>query len=105
MKKKKKEDSIELWSCNFECAGSPLVAVFCIVKEPMYLVKNEDYKEEDKLDYDVYVRPSQVLSKEEVRNCEERSVDLGMRQFRSSLDCASSSSSLDIDATITATQF
>ncbi|GMH56590.1 hypothetical protein TL16_g02168 [Triparma laevis f. inornata] len=65
VKKKKKEDSIELWSCNFECAGSPLVAVFCIVKEPMYLVKNEDYKEEDKLDYDVYVRPSQVLSKEE----------------------------------------
>ena len=40
----------------------------------------------------------------EVRNCEERSDELRMRQFHSLFDCASSPS-LDIDATITVTQF
>ena len=65
VQKKRREDSIELWSFNFEVAGCPLVAVFCIVKEPIYLVKNEEYDEKDSLEYDVYIRPSKVLTKEE----------------------------------------
>ena len=41
------------------------MAVFCIVKEPIYLVKNEEYDEKDSLEYDVYVRPSKILTREE----------------------------------------
>lgn len=41
------------------------MAVFCIVKEPIYLVKNEEYDESDSLEYDVYVRPSKILTKAE----------------------------------------
>ena len=53
---------------------------------------------------DEEVEVVKCVREEEVRNCEERSDELRMRQFRSLFDCTSSSS-LDIDATITATQF
>ena len=47
---------------------------------------------------------SQSMLLDEVRTCEERSDELGIRQLRSKFSCASSSS-LGIDATIIVTQF
>lgn len=52
---------------SFKTAGCPLVAVFSIVKEPVYAVLDEELvgKEDDHLEYNVYERPSKVLTKEE----------------------------------------
>lgn len=65
--KKKLDDSIPLWSVSFTAGGCPLVAVFSIVKEPVHAVLDEELIDggDDHLEYNVYERPSKILTKEE----------------------------------------
>eukprot|EP00520_Triparma_pacifica_P004594 CAMPEP_0118633012 /NCGR_PEP_ID=MMETSP0785-20121206/761_1 /TAXON_ID=91992 /ORGANISM="Bolidomonas pacifica, Strain CCMP 1866" /LENGTH=270 /DNA_ID=CAMNT_0006523841 /DNA_START=99 /DNA_END=907 /DNA_ORIENTATION=+ len=67
VKQKKRDESIPLWSVSFKTAGCPLVAVFSIVKEPVHAVLDEELigDEDDHLEYNVYERPSRILTKEE----------------------------------------
>ncbi|GMH61468.1 hypothetical protein TrRE_jg11239 [Triparma retinervis] len=64
---KKLEDSIPLWSVPFAAGGCPLIAVFSIIKEPVHAVLDEELigDADDHLEYNVYERPSKILTKEE----------------------------------------
>jgi hypothetical protein len=64
LEKKRREDCVDLYSLNFVVAGCPLVAIFCLVYEPMFLVKLDDFDESVE-DYDFSIRPSLNLTKEE----------------------------------------
>ena len=64
LEKKRREECVDLFSHSFSVAGCPLVAVFCLVKEPRYLVKMDGI-DEVLNEYNLDIRPSQNLTREE----------------------------------------